>query len=589
MLIHKRKMAVGFAVAVAAASLMLPLLTMGASAATRHASSKLSLTSLPRNQTVYTSGVAYGAPSAWNPMNVGAMATGTEGLVYETLELYNPVTNGYINWLARSVTVSGLTCTIQLRNGIKWSNGKPLTSADVAYTIMLAKTNLAVPYSNLGPYIKSVTTPTSSKVVVTFKSAAYTQWQNFLWHNPIINKAIWSAMTPANQVTGANTNPVGTGPMLFYAANDQEVAYNVNPNWWATKDLGLKFHFTYLVDVVNGSNNVELGQLLAGNIDLSNNFLPGIASLITSPASTGKLNSNGGYGLATYYPTAPFMMSANTVWLEPNLTKAPMSNLNFREALAYGINPGEIASVIYDNLVDPAGPIGLLPNLTPFINKTVLKKYGFSYNPAKAKAFLAASERQAGGYKKGESITIQDPDGWTDWNSATDVIVQELKAVGINAVAYFPQDPTRNSNLTDGTYQLALDNNAGPSSNPWSYFDRVFQLPILKQQTAQLNWERDSNPAAWKLVGEIGGIAPSNKVAIQKIYTQLETIFLQTLPEIPLWYNGAWAQYQTTYWKHFPSSTVKTDQYTPVMWGGWLGNMTTVLGLAQLRPVPGAS
>jgi len=37
---------------------------------------------------------------------------------------------------------------------------------------------------------------------------------------------------------------------------------------------------------VNGSNNVELGQLLEGNIDISNNFLPGIASLVSSPAAT---------------------------------------------------------------------------------------------------------------------------------------------------------------------------------------------------------------------------------------------------------------------------------------------------------------
>ena len=237
---------------------------------------------------------------------------------------------------------------------------------------------------------------------------------------------------------------------------------------------------------MNGSNNVELGQLLESNIDLSNNFLPGIASLISSPASTGKLNSNGGYGLVTYYPSAPYMMSANTVWLEPNLTKAPMNNLNFRKALAYGINPAQIVSVIYDNLVDAANPTGLLPNLDPFIAKSV-KQYEFSYNPTKAKAFLKAS-----GYK-GAKITIEDPVGWTDWNSATDVIVQQLKAIGINAVSLFPTYDARTANLTNGTYDLALDNNAGPSSNPWSYFDRVFQLPILPKQSAQLNWERDTN------------------------------------------------------------------------------------------------
>ena len=170
--------------------------------------------------------------------------------------------------------------------------------------------------------------------------------------SPIIDKAVWSTCTPTNQVTDANTSPIGTGPMLLDTRhNDQEVAYTVNPNWWAIKDLGLSFKFKYLVDIVNGSNNVELGQLLESNIDLSNNFLPGISQLISSPAATGKLKATGGYGLATYYPSAPYMLSANTVWLEPNLTLAPMNNLNFRKALAYAINPQQIANVIYSNLV----------------------------------------------------------------------------------------------------------------------------------------------------------------------------------------------------------------------------------------------
>ncbi|MGD0441583.1 MAG: ABC transporter substrate-binding protein [Acidimicrobiales bacterium] len=582
MSIHKRKMAVGFVVAAAAAALMLPLLTVGASVASgapRHATQSAPL-SFPRNETVYTSGVAYSAPTNWNPMNTGNYATGTQGLLYETLFLYNPINNTYMPWLAKSGTwTNASTYTIVLRNGITWSNGQPFTSADVAYTIMLAKTNPAVPYSNLGPYISGVSTPDSQTAVVHFSSPAYTQFQNFLWHNPIINKTVWSGLSAADQVTGANASPIGTGPMTLDAANDQEVAYTVNPNWWATKDLGLSFKFKYLVDIVNGSNNVELGQLLEGNIDISNNFLPGISSLISSPASTGQLNATGGYGILTYYPKAPFMLSANTVWLEPNLTKAPMNNLNFRKAVAYAINPAQIADVIYDNIVDPANPIGLLPNLDPFISKSVLSQYGFSYNPATAKKYLKLS-----GYK-GQDVTIQDPVGWTDWNSATDVIVQDLAAVGIKATAYFPEDAARNVNLTDGTYDFALDNNAGPSSNPWSYFDRVFQLPILAKQTAQLNWERDDNPAAWALVEKLGTLLPTNTAGADAIYAQLEQIFLQTLPEIPLWYNGAWAQYNTQYWKDYPVSTNPKDQYTPVMWGGWLGNMTTVLALAQIEPV----
>ena len=394
MSIHKRKLAVGLVTAVAAFSLMLPLLGAGASGASTHATKAASITSLPRNETLYTSGTAYGAPINWNPMNLGNFATGTEGLIYETLFLYNPVANTYIPWLAKSGTwTTPSTYTIVLRNGVTWSNGKPLTCADVAYTIMLAKTNPAVPYSNLGADLGGVSCTNPTTAVVTFSTPAYTQWTSFLWHDPIINQSVWSKLTPAEQVTGANTHPIGSGPMLFFAANTQEVVYTVNPNWWATKDLGLKFHFKYLVDIVNAANPVELGQLLEGNIDWSNNFLAGIGSLVSSPASTGVLNGTGGDGLLTYYPTAPYMMSANTVWLEPNTTKFPMSNLNFRKALAYAINPAQIASVIYDSIVDPANPIGLLPNLDPFIPASV-KQLRVQLQPGEGEGVLGGVRLQ---------------------------------------------------------------------------------------------------------------------------------------------------------------------------------------------------
>jgi len=100
MFIHKRKMAVGFVVAVAAASLMLPLLSVGASGAPRHASDTvLSF----RARDVYTSGVAYSAPTAWNPMNLGNIATGTQGLLYETLFLYNRSQRYFRGWPERYV------------------------------------------------------------------------------------------------------------------------------------------------------------------------------------------------------------------------------------------------------------------------------------------------------------------------------------------------------------------------------------------------------------------------------------------------------------------------------------------------------
>jgi peptide/nickel transport system substrate-binding protein len=573
-------------IGVAAAAGLLTLATASACGSSTSSGAKSTTTtsgngaiSFPRNETLYTSGTAYNPPANWNPLDQGNFATGTQGLIYEPLFLYDPVKNSYDPWLALSSSgwnSANTVYTINVRSGVKWSDGQPLTGADVAYSIKLGMTNSSDPYSANVSTVASATA-SGNTVTVTFKGTpGYTEWQDFLWHAPILPQHVWSKFPSSQIATDANKNPVGTGPMTLATYNAQEVAYKTNPNWWGVSALGLNFKFKYLVDMVNGSNDQELGQLTAGNVDWSNNFLPGINQLLTS------LGGNSGYTLKTYYPKSPYMLSANTVWLEPNTTKAPMNNVNFRKALAYGLNPSAIAQTVYGGIARAANPTGLLPTLNSYINQSVVSANAFSYNVAKAKQFLAQS-----GYH-GQAITLQVPDGWTDWMQGVQVIQSELKAVGINVQLIYPQAPTRQSNLTNGTYDLALDNNAGLDSTPWSYFQRVYQLPIQPQQTAQLNWERFSSPKDWSLVQQAGTTPLTDTAKLQSIYSQLETDFLQQLPQIPVWYNGAWFQGNTQYWSNFPSST-GSNQYMPVMWNGYIGAMTTVLALASLSPTPKTS
>jgi len=575
---------VRWATAGAAASLVLALASACSTSSTPPSSSSstpassAALSAFPRNETLYTSGTAYTPPANWNPLDIGNMATGTQGLVYEPLFLYDPIHNKYDPWLATSGTwTSATTFIIQVRNGVTWSNGTALTGADVAYSINLARTNKSDPFN---VNVASVTSASASGNTVTVKFSnptGYTAWQDYLWKAPVLPQAIWSKLSPTAQITSANKNPVGTGPMVLDTYNATEVAYRDNPNWWAIKQLALSFKFKYLVDVVNGSNNVELSALTAGQIDWSNNFLPGINELVSG------LNGNAGYGFKTYYSGSPYMLSANTVWLEPNTTKAPMNNVNFRKALAYAINPKQIVSAVYGGITEPANPTGLLPNLHAYISKSVVSKYGFSYNPTLAKQYLAKS-----GYK-GQAITLEVPDGWTDWMAGIVVISTDLKAVGINVTPIYPQYAARNTDLNGGNYDLALDNNASADSTPWSYFQRVYNLPIEAQQTAQDNWERYNSPADWKLVQEAGSTPTTDTSKLDSIYSQLESDFLQQLPEIPVWYNGAWFQGNSQYWTDYPSASSSADQNTPVMWYGYLGAMTTVYALAALQPAKPAS
>jgi peptide/nickel transport system substrate-binding protein len=535
-----------------------------------------SLTGFPRSQTLYTSGSAYTPPTTWNPFAIGSMATGTQGLVYEPLFLYNPVKNSYQPWLASSGTWSGTTYTINVRSGVKWSNGKPLTGADVAYSITLAKQNASDPFHSNVATVASATA-SGNTVKVTFSGTpGYAEWQDYLWKAPVINQAIWSKVPASQILTYANKSPVGTGPMLLDTYNQTEVAYKDNSSWWATSALNLSFKFKYLVDVVNGSNNVELSALTAGQIDWSNNFLPGINELVSG------LNGNAGYGFKTYYSKSPYMLSANTVWLEPNTTKAPMNNVNFRKALAYAINPQAIVNSVYGNITEKANPTGLLPNLDPYMNKSVVSQDGFTYNQTLAKHYLSLS-----GYH-GQNLTLEVPDGWTDWMAGIQLLSQQFKAVGINVTPTFPQDAARNTDLNSGNYDLALDNNASADATPYSYFQRVYNLPIEKQQTAQLNWERFNSPTDWNLVQEAGSTPSTDTSKLDSIYSTLEGDFLKQLPEIPVWYNGAWFQGNSQYWTSYPSAAT-SDQNTPVMWYGYLGAMTTVYALADLQPAKPAS
>src|SRR4029453_19629973 len=52
-------------------------------------------TSYPRNETLYISGTQWGPPNNWNPIMDWQYATGTEGLVYENLFIYDPMKGQY--------------------------------------------------------------------------------------------------------------------------------------------------------------------------------------------------------------------------------------------------------------------------------------------------------------------------------------------------------------------------------------------------------------------------------------------------------------------------------------------------------------
>lgn len=535
----------------------------------------------PRNETLYTSGTQWGPPASWNPLQECCYATGTLGLVYETLFTYDPLTDEFTPWLAESGDwTSDTEYEVKLREGINWTDGEPFTADDVVFTTELGKIP-AVPYSTLWNWLEGVEAVDDYTVKFTFSEPLYQEWANFLYTRPILPEHLWGDLSDDEVATGANENPIGTGSYLYETSDQDRMVWVKNEDWWAKDQLGLDVKPKYIVDIVNGSNNVALGLILQGGIDLSNNFLPGIATLI-----------DGGYGIQTYYPDAPYMLSANTAWLVLNTTKPPMDDPEFRRALAFSIDTEKIVSSVYGDIVQAADPTGLLPIWDKYVDQSVVDNLGFEFDPAEAKRILGDAgyeDTNGDGFVEapdGSEIDLQlsVPDGWTDWMEAIRTIASSAEEAGIKITTDFPDYNALVDARNSGQFDLVINNDKQIANTPWTYYDFIFRLPIQDSQTTT-NFGRFESQEAWDLVQQLDKTPVDDLKGMQAIASKLQTIQLEEMPLIPLWYNGLWSQANTTTWTNWPSSAEDANHYLPATWRGYW-NMTGTMTLTELEPAP---
>jgi peptide/nickel transport system substrate-binding protein len=554
---------------------LLVLTAAGSAGASQH--------SYPRAQTLITSGTQWGNIVGFNPYG-GNYAAGMIGLNLETLLRFDPVKGHYINWLAQSAKWTGAKqFTIVVRPGVKWSDGKQFKAADALFNLKLLRFKTSQ-WNNLYLNIKSMAVK-GNRLVVNFKSTPnYIQWQNAMYNIPMISPAQGKVITSAKLLTTYNpSKPVGTGPYVLDRSGFDPVTRVVwmkRAHWWAAdKKLSPSPKPKYIIDLVNTSNTNSLSAVMAGVEDLNNNYLPGVEKLV------------GAHKVLTFYKQAPYHLSANTAMLEPNTSVKPLSDPTFRRALAMAINVSQIVTVDYHHLVLPANPTGLLPTWHKYVDRSAVQKFAMKHGSAAASALLkkAGYKKDSSGYfrnKDGTSINldISVPQGWSDWETARDMIISSTKTAGIRIHAVVKAFNTWQTDRNTGQFDLVIDNHYQISDNPWSYWNGVYHMPILTSGTGQqnFNFERFKSTKAWSLVKKLDKTPLSQTSTIKRINSQLQTILMQQLPVIPLWYNGQWAQFTSQHWTNWPNGSSR--QFTPIMWGGYL-NMTGIDMITHLQPV----
>src|SRR5580704_14525903 len=201
------------------------------------------------------------------------------GFTYEPLVYVNPLQNGKTTPMLATSWAWGAgnkSLTFTIRPGVKWSDGTPMTAADVAYTFNLIKKYPALDLTGVWSVLSSVSA-TGNTVTMTFSTAGAVPYFYYIAdQTPIVPEHIWSTM--ANPVTNPVSSPVGTGPYLMSKCSPQNITYTANPHYWQPGEPKV----TKIQYPAYTSNNTANDDLANGSAQWGAQYVPSIQTFYTA-------------------------------------------------------------------------------------------------------------------------------------------------------------------------------------------------------------------------------------------------------------------------------------------------------------------
>jgi len=318
--------------------------------------------------------------------------------LYSRLLQPNSTGTGLLPDLASSWSVSknGLTYTFHLRPNAEFSNGMPVTAADVVYSIQRSRAYKGG-WGFLLTAVKTITAPDAHTVVITLSQP----------HAPLLaDLAMYAySVVPESLVKAQGeaffTHPVGSGPFMVTSYNpDTEVDLARNPHFYGTKPKISKVRV-----LIVPNDNTRVLMLESKKVDVIENPPGNLVSQIdASPGLSVQL-----------FP------STRVDFIQLDEHFAPFKKELVRQALNYAIDRNAIVKLAYQGHAIPGS--SFLPYHMEYYD-TSIKPY--PYDPAKAKQLLAQA-----GYPHGFTAFLITVSGDVAGQAEAVVVKSELAAVGI--------------------------------------------------------------------------------------------------------------------------------------------------------------
>ena len=340
--------------------------------------------------------------------------------------LYTVTNNGkgVMPWLAVSYTKSadGKTYTFKLRPGVKFSTGKPMTSADVKFSIDQNR-KATTGWSYLDLAIKSVDDPSPDTVVFHLKYP----WAPFLADLSIFANGIVPNNYGGQTEAQFYNHPIGTGPFKWdYWHKGQALKLVRNPYYW---QQGKPYLDSVTWEDVPSDNTREL-NLKGGSAQIDQTpAWSTVASLKTTPSVNMFL-----------FP------STQTNYLAFNEHRKPFQDVHVRRAISLAINRAALVKAVLFGNGRPAN--SLFPPQVPYYQAATA---GLQYDLAAAKAEMAKSS-----VPHGFATDIIVPSGNSDYITIATILQAELKPLGIKLTITELDPNTVNSDEQNFKYDMVL-------------------------------------------------------------------------------------------------------------------------------------
>jgi peptide/nickel transport system substrate-binding protein len=464
---------------------------------------------LPRNETLYIAGFQWQPPTNFNPLNGNPDWPSQGGFMetYEALFAYNQLTGNLDPLLAKDLkSPDASTMDITLQDGTKWQDGQALTPDDVVYTYGLAKSQSDINYSTLFNYITSITATGDRTLEIKLNTPLNPGFvKNFLTTIRILPKHIWQPKEASGKLSQVvDTAPVGSGPYKLLDFSPQRVALVRDDNYWGKTAFGGLPAPKYIAHPIFKSNDDGNLAFQSGQVDVMQQFTPQIWKMWEDAKAP----------VGTWFDKEPYYVAGSIPMLIINTQKKGLDNPLVRRALAYSINYPLIAQTAMSKYSIPANSSLIIPGggENQYFNADSVKTNGWTYDPAKAKDIL---ENQLKATKGSDGVyTLPDgtrlgpwqartPQGWTDWQTAINIVVQSAKTAGFDLTEDYPDAPVVTTKIQNGDFDLNLWYIAGQNpATPWQRFrDMLDNRGVAPNgQSAFWDYNRFSEPAALDLL-----------------------------------------------------------------------------------------